>query len=155
MSRGHAVRTGTGRQLGLAIGCIVLAACAGADHFPEPHGATLASLGFPDAPVELSMVGCGLGTAGDTASGGVSYRARADAGAVTAAFADAGPARPHEVVDRPGPPAVTGPGTAVEVDAYRELLIFPIEGGVEVWATLEDAPGEFSCDGSHAGGDDR
>jgi hypothetical protein len=149
------VRAGAGRGLGLAIGCIALVACGGADHFPDPHGATLASLGFPEPPVELSMVGCQLGTAGGTASGGVAYRARADAEAVATALADAGPARPREVVDRPGPPEVTGPGTAVEVDEHRELLVFPIEGGVEVWATLDEVPDAVSCDGSHVGAADR
>lgn len=152
---GHVV-TRRVRRLGAALGLVVLAACSGADHFPDPdRGPTLESLGFPEPPVELAMVGCQLGTSGDTASGGLAYRARADAGAVADAFAEAGPARAREVVDRPGPPEVTGPGTAIEVDAHRELVVFPVEGGVEVWATLEEVTDPVSCDGSHAGADDR
>jgi hypothetical protein len=142
------------RRLGAALCLVALTACSGADHFPdENRGPTLASLGFPEPPVELSMVGCQLGTGGATSSGGLTYRAQADAEAVADALSSAGSARTREVLDRPGPPAVTGPGTAVEVDAHRELLIFPVEGGVEVWAYLDEVRDPVSCDGSHVGTD--
>jgi hypothetical protein len=125
----------------------VVAACGGPAYFEgNPEAPPIEDLGFPAPDNPLIRTGCLLGSGGERTTGGAVYRSReADPDDLAGFYEEHGDGLVQRDLERGDQPPQVGQATVVRIDAYRDVAVVPIEGGVEVIAYIDDAPGELRC----------
>jgi hypothetical protein len=123
------------------------AACGGPAYFEGSPGATpIDELGFPAPDEALVLTGCSLWTGAGRTTGSVVYRSSdADPDDLAGFYREQGDSSMQRDLQRADQPPQDGQATMVSVDAHRDVAVVPIEGGVEVLAFIDDAPGELAC----------